>query len=90
MLLALYFTLGRMVVILFAINVNKEITSFQNVACKKDLQPIHIARNEAACIDLDIPEFGQTLETVLKIAVGRLCTLVQMNNVCGGVSETPP
>lgn len=37
MLLALYFTLGRVVVILFAINMNKEITSFQNAACKKDL-----------------------------------------------------
>lgn len=74
MFLALYFTLGRMVVILFAINMNKEITSFQNVACRKDLSPIHMARNEALCIDLDVPESGQTLETVLKITVGRLYT----------------
>ena len=31
----MYFTLGRMAVILFAINVNREITPFQNAFCKK-------------------------------------------------------
>lgn len=72
MLLALYFTLVRMVVILFAINVNKEITAFQNIACKKHLQPVHIARNEAAYMDLDIPESGQTLGNCSEILVGRL------------------
>lgn len=54
MLLALYFTLVRMVVILFAINVNKEITAFQNIACKKHLQPVHISRNEAMDLDMDL------------------------------------
>lgn len=57
----MYFTLGQIVVILFAINVNREMTPFQNLACKKDLSPIHTARKEAAFVDLDIPQFGQTL-----------------------------
>lgn len=37
------------------------MTPFQNLACKKDLSPIHTARKEAAFVDLDIPQFGQTL-----------------------------
>lgn len=36
MLLALFFTLGRMGVILLAINVNRELAPSQNVACSKD------------------------------------------------------
>ena len=48
MLLALFFTSGRMVVISFAINVNREIAPSQNVACKKDLQPGRTARNQTA------------------------------------------
>ena len=43
-----------MVVISFAINVNREIAPSQNVACKKDLQPGRTARNQTARADSGI------------------------------------